>query len=163
MQYPPRRDDPGTGLKRYIAWFIGLVISNHWKHDARPNLGTRMKKQTFTVHYKDEGKRLFILIAEQLDISKKAAQALIDDKKVLVNGKRRHRAAVISFLGGGLSDGAQGPDVSVIPGIALKQVGVLRDGAAAQYGSDAIAGVINFELDDSSEGGSIDTDDLEFL
>ena len=47
-----------------------------------------MKKQTFTVHFKDEGKRLFILIAEQLDISKKAAQALIDDKKVLVNGKR---------------------------------------------------------------------------
>jgi iron complex outermembrane receptor protein len=63
-----------------------------------------------------------------------------DSTLILVNGKRRHRAAVISFLGGGIADGSQGPDLSVIPGIALKQVEVLRDGAAAQYGSDAIAG-----------------------
>ncbi|MED6324544.1 MAG: TonB-dependent receptor, partial [Pseudomonadota bacterium] len=72
------------------------------------------------------------------------------------NGKRRHRSAVITFLGGGLSDGAQGPDISVIPAAALKQVEVLRDGAAAQYGSDAIAGVINFVLNDASEGGSFE-------
>ena len=61
-----------------------------------------------------------------------------DNMLVLVNGKRRHRGAVISFLGSGISDGAQGPDISAIPSIALKQVEVLRDGAAAQYGSDAI-------------------------
>jgi len=77
-----------------------------------------------------------------------------DQTLIMVNGKRRHRAAVIAFLGGGLSDGAQGADISVIPAIALKQVEVLRDGAAAQYGSDAIAGVINFVLNDASEGGS---------
>ena len=65
---------------------------------------------------------------------------------VLVNGKRRHRGAVIAFLGGGVSDGAQGVDTSVIPSIALAQVEVLRDGAAAQYGADAIAGVMNFVL-----------------
>ncbi|MFQ5547998.1 MAG: TonB-dependent receptor plug domain-containing protein [Woeseia sp.] len=75
-----------------------------------------------------------------------------DSTLILVNGKRRHRAAVISFLGGGVSDGSQGPDLSVIPGLALKQVEVLRDGASAQYGSDAIAGVINFKLRDNSEG-----------
>ncbi|MBB3062681.1 TonB-dependent receptor plug domain-containing protein [Microbulbifer rhizosphaerae] len=80
-----------------------------------------------------------------------------DSTLVLVNGKRRHRAAVISFLGGGLSDGAQGPDISVIPAIALKQVEVLRDGAAAQYGSDAIAGVINFQLKDDSDGAVVET------
>ncbi|MFC3034768.1 TonB-dependent receptor plug domain-containing protein [Pseudoalteromonas fenneropenaei] len=78
-----------------------------------------------------------------------------DSTLVLLNGKRRHRASVIAFLGGGINDGAQGPDISVIPGVAMKQVEVLRDGAAAQYGSDAIAGVINFVLKDSSEGGSI--------
>lgn len=78
-----------------------------------------------------------------------------DQTLVLVNGKRRHRAAVITFLGNGLSDGAQGPDISAIPAIALKQVEVLRDGAAAQYGSDAIAGVINFKLKDNAEGGSL--------
>lgn len=79
-----------------------------------------------------------------------------DHTLILVNGKRRHRSAVITFLGGGLSDGAQGPDISTIPSIALKQVEVLRDGAAAQYGSDAIAGVINFQLKDNSEGGSLE-------
>jgi len=79
-----------------------------------------------------------------------------DHTLVLMNGKRRHRAAVISWLGNGVNDGAQGADISVIPSIALKQVEVLRDGAAAQYGSDAIAGVINFILKDDSEGGSIE-------
>ena len=72
-----------------------------------------------------------------------------DNMLVLVNGKRRHRGSVISFLGGGISDGAQGPDISAIPSIALKKVEVLRDGAAAQYGSDAIAGILNFVYKDS--------------
>ncbi len=79
-----------------------------------------------------------------------------DSTLVLVNGKRRHRSAVITFLGSGLSDGSQGPDISVIPSIALKQVEILRDGAAAQYGSDAIAGVINFRLKDANEGGAVE-------
>ena len=75
-----------------------------------------------------------------------------DNVLVLVNGKRRHRGSIISFLGGGISDGAQGVDISAIPSLALKQVEVLRDGASSQYGSDAIAGVINFVLRDNSEG-----------
>ena len=78
-----------------------------------------------------------------------------DNTLVLLNGKRRHRAAVISFLGGGIADGAQGPDVSVFPALALKQVEVLRDGASSQYGADAIAGVLNFQLKDSAEGGAL--------
>ena len=79
-----------------------------------------------------------------------------DHTLVLVNGKRRHRAAVIAWLGNGIADGSQGPDLSAIPSIALRQVEVLRDGAAAQYGSDAIAGVINFELKNARSGGSIE-------
>jgi len=78
-----------------------------------------------------------------------------DSTLILVNGKRRHRASVIALLGGGINDGAQGPDISVIPSSALKQVEVLRDGAAAQYGSDAIAGVMNFVLKDDADGGSL--------
>ncbi|MGI2176543.1 TonB-dependent receptor plug domain-containing protein [Shewanella ulleungensis] len=85
-----------------------------------------------------------------------------DSTLILVNGKRRHRASVIAFQGGGINDGAQGPDISVIPGVALKQVEVLRDGAAAQYGSDAIAGVMNFVLKDASEGGSITVSQGEY-
>ncbi|AQP98345.1 TonB-dependent receptor [Pseudoalteromonas aliena] len=79
-----------------------------------------------------------------------------DSTLILLNGKRRHRASVIAFLGGGINDGAQGADISVIPSIAIKQVEVLRDGAAAQYGSDAIAGVMNFQLKDASEGGKLE-------
>lgn len=79
-----------------------------------------------------------------------------DHTLVLVNGKRRHRAAVIYWLGNGVADGAQGPDISAIPSIALRQVEVLRDGASAQYGSDAIAGVMNFLLKDASTGGSVE-------
>ena len=79
-----------------------------------------------------------------------------DSTLTLINGKRRHRAAVIAFLGNGVADGSQGPDLSVIPAIAVKRVEVLRDGAAAQYGSDAIAGVLNFELKDAAQGGSVE-------
>ncbi|MBT8083963.1 MAG: TonB-dependent receptor [Woeseia sp.] len=78
-----------------------------------------------------------------------------DNVLVLVNGKRRHRGSIISFLGGGISDGAQGVDISAIPSLALKQVEILRDGASSQYGSDAIAGVINFVLKDAAEGAEI--------
>jgi iron complex outermembrane recepter protein len=78
-----------------------------------------------------------------------------DHTLVLINGERRHRAAVIYWLGNGVADGAQGPDISVIPSIALRQVEVLRDGASAQYGSDAIAGVMNFQLRDARQGGTV--------
>ena len=79
-----------------------------------------------------------------------------DHTLVLVNGKRRHRAAVIYWIGNGVADGAQGPDISAIPSSALKQVEVLRDGASAQYGSDAIAGVINFILNDADHGANLE-------
>ena len=61
---------------------------------------------------------------------------------VLIDGKRRHRSALMR-LG---EFGAHGPDIGTLPSIAIDAVEVLRDGAAAQYGSDAIAGVMNFKL-----------------
>ena len=76
---------------------------------------------------------------------------------VLVNGKRRHRGSVINFLGSPNSRGSQGADISTIPSIALERVEVLRDGAAAQYGSDAIAGVLNFKLREDTEGLTVQT------
>ena len=69
-----------------------------------------------------------------------------DATLVLVNGKRRHRGAVIALLGSGVSAGSQAPDLASIPGIAIERLEVLRDGASAQYGSDAIAGIMNFVL-----------------
>ena len=55
-----------------------------------------------------------------------------DATLIFTNGKRRHHASVIAFQGGGVNDGSQGADISVIPAIALKRVEVLRDGASAQ-------------------------------
>jgi iron complex outermembrane receptor protein len=65
-----------------------------------------------------------------------------DQTLVLVNGKRYHRSALLG------TRGAQAPDLASIPSLAIKRIEVLRDGASAQYGSDAIAGVINIILDD---------------
>ncbi len=76
-----------------------------------------------------------------------------DQTLVLVDGKRRHRSALVQFFAPAAGNGAHGVDIGMIPGIAIKRVEVLRDGAAAQYGSDAIAGVINFITKDASEGG----------
>ena len=79
-----------------------------------------------------------------------------DHTLVLVGNKRRHRGAVIQWISNGASDGAQGPDISAIPVSAIKRVEVLRDGASSQYGSDAIAGVVNFVLKDNTDSGSIE-------
>ena len=65
-----------------------------------------------------------------------------DQSLVLVNGKRRHRSSLLHFFAPAAGNGAHGVDIGMIPGIAVKRVEVLRDGASSQYGSDAIAGVI---------------------
>lgn len=79
-----------------------------------------------------------------------------DHTLVLVNGKRRHRAANIPNFSGGINDGTQGVDISAIPLIALKSVDVLRDGASAQYGADAIAGVLNFVANTDTKARSVE-------
>lgn len=68
-----------------------------------------------------------------------------DQTLVLVNGKRRHTVALVNLFGA-RNRGNTGTDMNAIPVMAIREVQVLRDGAAAQYGSDAIAGVINIDL-----------------
>ena len=75
-----------------------------------------------------------------------------DQTLVLVNGKRRHVSALLN-INGTVGRGSAAVDLNLIPGIAIGRVEVLRDGAAAQYGSDAIAGVINIQLKNSNNGG----------
>ena len=69
-----------------------------------------------------------------------------DHALVLINGKRRHATAVVNVFGGGAFPGGSGVDMNAFPTMAIGRIEVLRDGAAAQYGSDAIAGVINMGL-----------------
>ncbi len=73
---------------------------------------------------------------------------------VLVNNKRRHKVSFLS-INDGVGKGQVGTDVNVVPALSLKRVEVLRDGAAAQYGSDAIGGVVNLMLNDASSGGTV--------
>ncbi len=76
-----------------------------------------------------------------------------DQVLVLVNGKRRHVTALVS-TGSKTGRGTTPVDFNAIPVSAIKRIEVLRDGAGAQYGSDAVAGVINIILDDGAEGGA---------
>ena len=77
-----------------------------------------------------------------------------DHVLVLVNGKRQHTASVVA-LESKIGLGANPFDFNTIPLIAIKRIEILRDGSGAQYGSDAIAGVINIVLKDAAEGGTV--------
>ncbi|MGY0652299.1 TonB-dependent receptor plug domain-containing protein [Luteimonas sp. A537] len=77
-----------------------------------------------------------------------------DQVLVLVNGKRRHASSLLN-LNGTIGRGSAPVDLNTIPISAIERVEVLRDGASAQYGSDAIAGVVNVVLKGASEGGSV--------
>jgi len=77
-----------------------------------------------------------------------------DHTLVLVNGKRRHGTALV-HLNGTMGRGSSNVDLNAIPMSSIKRIEVLRDGAAAQYGSDAIAGVINIVLKDQTQGTDV--------
>ena len=74
-----------------------------------------------------------------------------DQTLVLINGKRRHQSSLVNIFGT-RGRGNSGTDLNAIPAAAIKRIEVLRDGASAQYGSDAIAGVINIVLKDNTDG-----------
>ena len=75
-----------------------------------------------------------------------------DQTLVLINGKRRHVSALLN-INGTVGRGSAAVDLNLIPGLAIDRIEVLRDGASSQYGSDAIAGVINIQLKKQSDGG----------
>ncbi|HEY6642329.1 TonB-dependent receptor [Povalibacter sp.] len=77
-----------------------------------------------------------------------------DQTLVLVNSKRRHSASLVN-VNGTIGRGASAVDMNTIPNAMVKSIEVLRDGASAQYGSDAIAGVINLRLRDDNDGGNV--------
>lgn len=76
-----------------------------------------------------------------------------DQTLVLINGKRRHQSSLVNIFGT-RGRGNSGTDLNAIPAAAIKRIEILRDGASAQYGSDAIAGVINIVLKDNKEGAT---------
>lgn len=86
-----------------------------------------------------------------------------DHSLVLVNGKRRHHSAIINYYGAGMGAGSSGIDINAIPSSSIERMEVLRDGAAAQYGSDAIAGVVNLVLKEGVFAPSFTVDLGQYL
>jgi iron complex outermembrane receptor protein len=80
-----------------------------------------------------------------------------DQTLVLVNGKRRHKSALVNRLGSGVSGGSSPIDLNAIPANALERIEVLRDGASSQYGSDAIGGVVNLRLKNEPLDPTVET------
>ena len=81
-----------------------------------------------------------------------------DHTLVLLNGWRRHQTAVVNSFNYGMGAGSSGVDLNALPSSALDRIEVLRDGAAAQYGSDAIAGVVNLVLKDGAFSPFVNAD-----
>ena len=89
-----------------------------------------------------------------------------DQTLVLVDGSRRHRSPLVNLQVsplGTYNTGSQGVDFAAIPALAIKRVEILRDGAAAQYGSDAIAGVVNVILNNDAEGVTVSAQRGEYF
>jgi len=93
-------------------------------------------------------------IADGSDVTRPATLRGLnpDQTLVLLNGKRRHVSALLN-INGTVGRGAAAVDMNMIPALAIQRIEVLRDGASSQYGSDAIAGVINVQLKTASSGG----------
>src|SRR6266571_4166267 len=81
-----------------------------------------------------------------------------DHTLVLVNGWRRHQTALVNTFAYGMGAGSSGVDLNAIPASAIDRIEVLRDGASAQYGSDAIAGVVNLVMREGKFSPFLNTD-----
>ena len=86
-----------------------------------------------------------------------------DHSLVLINGKRRHRTALVHYYGAGMAAGSSGVDLNAIPAGGIERMEVLRDGAAAQYGSDAIAGVVNLVLKEGAAARFLTVDAGQYM
>ena len=131
---------------------VDIISSSEFEEQASFDMSNLIRSTVPSFHVSDNPSRDLAALLRPVNLRGLAP----DHTLVLMNSKRRHRGAVIQWISNGASNGAQGPDISAIPSIALQRMEVLRDGAAAQYGSDAIAGVLNFVLKDASSGASIE-------
>ena len=131
---------------------VDTISSEDFEHQGGSDMSNLIRTLVPSFHISDNPSRDLAALLRPVNLRGLAP----DHTLVLMNNKRRHRGSVIQWISNGASNGAQGPDISAIPAIAIKRLEVLRDGAAAQYGSDAIAGVLNFVLKDASEGVAVE-------
>ena len=131
---------------------VDTISSEEFENQSGSDMSNLIRTVVPSFHISDNPSRDLAALLRPVNLRGLAP----DHTLVLMNNKRRHRGSVIQWISNGASNGAQGPDISAIPSIAIKRLEVLRDGAAAQYGSDAIAGVLNFVLKDGSEGATVE-------
>jgi iron complex outermembrane receptor protein len=129
-----------------------INMSNALQTTARPDLTSMLNYAAPSFNYnKQSGSDG----ADQIDLA--TLRGLGPDQTlVLVNGKRRHQTAFVAVFGT-RGRGNSGTDMNAIPESAIDRVEILRDGASAQYGSDAIAGVINLVLKKNTENWQVNT------
>ena len=138
-----------TGLKAADSPApVEVIGSEALKHVGQPDLisGLAQNVPAFTAE-------AFANDTAALSLSARLRGVSPNDTLVLINGKRRHPSANLHVLGGPYQ-GASTADIGLIPVGAIDHVEVLLDGAAAQYGTDAIAGVVNIILKKNNSGGS---------
>lgn len=128
---------------------IQLLSSDVLQRTAQPDLVQSLAQNLPFVQAQSFGTDL-----QQVNLQMRLRGLSPNQTLILVNGKRRHVSANVS-VAGGVFNGAVSPDISFLPSESIERVEVLQDGAAAQYGTDAIAGVINFIMKKSSRGGSL--------
>ena len=131
---------------------VDIISAENFENQAGSDMSNLIRALVPSFHVSDNPSRDLAALLRPVNLRGLAP----DHTLVLMNNKRRHRGSVIQWISNGASNGAQGPDISAIPAIALDRMEVLRDGAAAQYGSDAIAGVLNFVLKDDADGASFE-------
>ncbi len=127
---------------------IKLIGKDAMEHVGQPNLN-----QVLTQLVPSFNAAAFGGDTAELTLSARLRGLSPNHTLVLVNGKRRHGTANLAVLSG-VTQGGAAPDLDFIPPASIQRIEVLEDGAAAQYGSDAIAGVINIILKSQDDGGS---------
>jgi iron complex outermembrane receptor protein len=128
---------------------IKLISADTLSHVGQPNLNQVLNQLVPSFQAAQYGGD-----TAALALSAKLRGLSPNDTLVLVNGKRRHGTADLAVLSGSTQGGAA-PDLDFIPPASIGRIEVLEDGAAAQYGSDAIAGVINIITKKAAEGGTV--------
>lgn len=128
---------------------VTLLSANALSRVAQPNLNQALTQlvPSFTAQTQGTDMSNFSLSARLRGLSP-------NHTLVLVNGKRRHGSAILQVIAGPFQ-GSAAPSIDLIPPDAVQRIEILQEGAAAQYGSDAIAGVINIMLKSADTGGSI--------
>ncbi len=128
---------------------IQLLTSDALSRVGQPNLNQALTQLVPSFQAQSQGTDMasFSLSARLRGISP-------NHTLVMVNGKRRHGNAILQVINGAFG-GSAAPSIDLIPPDIVQRIEVLQDGAAAQYGSDAIAGVINIILKSDTEGGTL--------